>query len=130
MNEWFKKNAYNLILTVVIAIFTVGGLWVKINYDIKILDGNIILVGQTLDKHLEDIASSPLSSLELTNEVGHNKEDIVDVVKAVDEMEESIQENHDNITTIKTMQGVIRGDQKEMKSDIKEILKLVKANGN
>lgn len=118
VGKHFNDRFNQFIWTMLVFAFTAGGAWMSMRGDIN----NNTLFGQEtrkkLNKHIEEVKDSPVTEAELKLKVLNNSDDIQD-------HDAKIQLHDTKIASNETLVTVMRDDQKIIKDDIKEILKIL-----
>ena len=130
LGKYFNVPLYRFMWQVMAGVNAVISLWYMLvgrgganEKEIKNVGGQVAKVETKLDKHIEDVKNAPLTTVGLQSAVTNNSDDIKDLTVKVSSHDKTVTKNE---TTI----DIVRADQVIMQKDIKEILKLIKQNGN
>jgi len=130
IGKYFNVPLYRFMWQVMAGVIALVSLWYALvgrvdanEKGIVAVDSKIERVATDLNTHLIDVKNAPTSTVELRGAVSNNADHIKDLNVKVNSHERTVTKNE---TTI----DIVRADQVTMQKDIKEILKLIKQNGN
>jgi len=130
IGKYFNVPLYRFMWQVVVGVIALVSLWYALvgrvtanEKGIVAVDSKIEKVATELNTHLIDVKNAPSTTVGLQSAVSNNADDIKDLNVKVDSHDRTVIKNE---TTI----DIMRTDQVIMQKDIKEILKLIKQNGN
>jgi len=130
VGKYFNVPLYRFIWQVLAGIVAVISLWYALvgrvtanETGIDTNRVNVEAVKNNLNQHLEDVKNAPTTTVGIQSAVTNNADDIRDLNVKVNSHDRTVVRNE---TTI----DIVRADQVIMQKDIKEILKLIKQNGN
>ena len=130
MGKYFNVPLYRFIWQVLAGIIAIVSLWYMLvgrvdanEKDIKTIATEIVGVKSDLKDHLIEVKNAPTTTVEIRAAVKVN-------TKEIDEINTLIHAHDKAVTKNETTIDIVRADQVIMQKDIKEILKLIKQNGN